>query len=113
MQALPVGEVLEPSLTVDGLRNLILDLRTAGRPLPQAILVSEYDRRELNQDLMGGSVDPVAKADQRPEHDGIAIAVIEGITIFSHPEVRRGKARLLYGPREQPRPGTGKIIVGA
>lgn len=107
---LPVGDAFEPRLTVDGIRNLLLDMRTAGQPMPQAILVSEYDRRELNQDLMGGATETVAKEDQRPEHDGHAIAVIEGVLITSHPDVGRGKAALLFGPHQKPKPGTGKII---
>lgn len=64
--------------------------------MPSAILVSEHDRRDLNQDLLGGSVEPVAKADQRPEHDGQAIGVIEGVVVMSHPDIARGKARLIY-----------------
>jgi hypothetical protein len=83
-------------LTVDGLRSLLADLRAAKRPLPRAILVSEYDRRDLNQDLLAGSVMPVAKQDQAPEHDGQAIGVVEGVIIASHPHVTRGSARLLY-----------------
>lgn len=91
-----LSEALEPRLTVDGIRALLADLRAAERPIPKAILVSEYDRRGLNQDLLGGSVEPVAKADQAPEHDGQAIGVIEGVVIKSHPLIARGKARLVY-----------------
>jgi hypothetical protein len=112
-----VGEALEPRLTVDGLRNLLLDLRTAGKPLPRAILVSEYDRRELNQDLMAGSTVNVSKHDQREDADGAAIGVVEGVIIKAHPHVERGKARLIYGPPPPPEPaklgGEGLIIVGA
>jgi hypothetical protein len=90
-----ISEQLESRLTVDGLRELIADLRLSGE-LPAAILVSEYDRREINQDLLAGSAIEVAKADQRPEHDGDCIAIIEGILVRSHPDVPRGKARLVY-----------------
>ena len=42
------------------------------------------------------------KADQAPAHDGVAIGIVEGVTILSHPDVPRGKARLLYdGPGTQ------------
>lgn len=112
-----VGEALEPRLTVDGLRNLLLDMRTAKKQLPRAILVSEYDRRDLNQDLLSGSVTEVSKQDQRPDHDAAAIGVIEGVIIKSHPHVARGKARLVFGPHAAPSPaklgGEGLIIVGA
>ena len=90
-----IGEVFRPTLTVDGLRNLLQDRRTAGLPMPRAIIVSEYERREINQDLLGGSVSPVAKPDQAPEHDGQAIGVIEGVLILSAPEIGKGKARLV------------------
>lgn len=96
------GEALQPRLTVEGLRELIADLRKQNR-VPQAILVSEYDRRDLNQDLMAGAVIPVAKEDQKPEHDGAAIGVIEGVMIAAHPDIARGKARLLY-PQPAARP---------
>lgn len=90
-----VGDALRPRLTVDGLRQFLADWRKAGRPNPQAILVSEHDRRDLNQDLLAGSVIDVAKPDQSPQHDHDAIGVIEGVPIFSHRDVGRGQARLL------------------
>lgn len=91
-----VGDLIRPALTVDGLRNLLQDRRTAGQPMPRAIVVSERDRRDLNQDLLGGSVQPVARDDQRPEHDGHAIGIIEGVLILSAPEIGKGKARLVF-----------------
>jgi hypothetical protein len=56
-------------------------------------------------------VEPVAKEDQRPEHDGQAIGVIEGVMVRSHPDVPRGKARLIYPPVADTKPlPSGKII---
>lgn len=87
--------------------------------MPFAILVSEYDRRDINQDLLAGSVEPVAKEDHRPEHDGEAIGIIEGVAIRAHRDVPRGKARLVFkDPKLSPPPppklgGEGLIIVGA
>lgn len=111
------GEVcaeVVPRLTYDGLSMLLKDLRAAGQRLPIVIAVSEHERRDLNQEILGASVAPVAKADQVPEHDGAAIGFIEGVMIVSHPDVPRGKARLVYPPvLDQNVPGTGKIIVGA
>jgi hypothetical protein len=86
---------LEPTLTLEGLRELVADLRRAGE-IPQAILVSEYDRRELNQEVLAASKHPVAKEDQRPQHDGDCVAIIEGVPILGHVDVARGKARLVY-----------------
>lgn len=112
-----VGSQLEPRLTAEGIRQLIRDLRDRGQRIPNYIIVSEYDRRDLNQDVMAGSAEPVAKADQRPEHDGEAIAIIEGVMVRSHPDVPRGKARLIYPPVvksvENRLGGEGQIIVGA
>lgn len=90
-----VGDQLQPRLTVDGLRDMIGDLRKAGH-IPTAILVNESDRRDLNQDLLAGSVVSVRKEDQAPEHDGVALGVIEGVVIMSHPDIARGKARLIF-----------------
>jgi hypothetical protein len=109
-----VGSTIEPRLTVDGLRDMIQDRRRRGERIPTVIAVSERDRRDLNQDLLGSSSEPVAKEDQRPEHDGHAIAIIEGVMIVSHRDVARGKARLVFSPVfDQNKAGTGKIIVGA
>lgn len=112
-----VGSQIEPRLTVDGLRDLIRDWRDAGKRLPIAILVSEYDRRDLNQDLMAGSATEVAKPDQRPEHDGECIGCIEGVWVSASSHVPRGKARFVYPPEKAAVStklgGEGRIIVGA
>jgi len=112
-----VGSQIEPRLTVEGLRNLLQDWRKAGHRIPNFILVSEYDRRDLNQDLLAGSAHEVAKQDQRPDHDGEAIGMIEGVMVRSHPDVPRGKARFIYPPVKAQVSdrlgGEGKIMVGA
>lgn len=94
------GAVVQPRLTVDGLREMFADMRKAGEPIPAAILLSEYDRRELNQDLCAGAKEVLEDA-KRPEHDGDAVAIIEGVMITSHRDVPRGSARLLYHERAQ------------
>jgi hypothetical protein len=91
-----VGSQFEPSLTWDGLRNLLGDIRRNGERIPAVLLVSERDRRNLNQEILGNSVTPVAKDDQRPEHDNAAIGFVDGVMIRSHPDVPNGRARLLY-----------------
>ena len=112
-----VGAQVEPRLTVDGLRDLLQDWRRNGQRMPKIIMVSEHDRRDVNQDLLAGSAHEVAKDDQRPEHDGEAIGIIEGVMVRSHPDVPRGKARFLFAPEvrhyEQKLGGEGLIIVGA
>ena len=112
-----VGSAIEPRLTVDGLRDMIQDMRRHGQRIPNIILVSEHERRDLNQDLLAGSAVEVAKADERPEHDGEAIGLVEGVMLRSHPDVPRGKARLIYPPLvqnvENKLGGEGLVIVGA
>lgn len=107
-----VGSQLEPRLTLEGLRDMFRDMRSAGERMPNVVLVSEKERRDLNQDLLGASATPVSKEDQRPEHDGDAVGFIEGVMVRSHPDVPVGKARFIYPPvleGAQPLPA-GKII---
>lgn len=112
-----VGSQVEPRLTVDGLRDLLRDRRARGERMPQVIMVSEHERRDLNQDILSGSVQEVAKDDQRPEHDGECIGIVEGVMVRSHRDVPRGKARFLYAAEvrnvKQKLGGEGLIIVGA
>jgi hypothetical protein len=61
-----VGSQIEPRLTLEGLTDLLKDLRAHGQRLPTVIAVSEHERRDLNQELLGASTGEVAKADQRP-----------------------------------------------
>lgn len=95
-----VGDQFEPQLTLEGLRNLIQDLRAAGERIPTVILVSEYERRDLNQELLAGSTVTVRKEDHAPEHDGAAVGIIEGVMVRSHPDISRGKARFLFPATE-------------
>lgn len=112
-----VGSILEPRLTYDGLTMMLKDMRAAGQRMPSLILVSEYDRRDLNQDVMAASTTPVAKEDQAPEHDGRCICFVEGVPVMSHKDIARGKARLVYPEQYaqamQKLGGEGLIIVGA
>lgn len=107
-----VGAQLEPSLTYEGLRNLLGDMRRRGERMPQIVLLSEYDRRQVNQQLLAASAQPVAKDDQRPEHDNDAIGIVEGVMFRSHPDVPRGKCRMVYPAvieKDKPLP-SGKFI---
>lgn len=96
---------------------MIRDWRKAGVRIPNLILVSEYDRRDLNQDLMAGAQNIVGKEDQRPEHDGEALGCIEGVWVSSSPHVPKGKCRFVYPPEtaevSERIGGEGLIIVGA
>lgn len=112
-----VGSQIEPRLTVEGLRNLIQDLRIAKQRIPTYIVVSEYDRRDLNQDLCAGAKSLDGDDVEKPEHDGKAIGFVEGVMVRSHPDVPRGKARFVFSAEkreiENRLGGEGLIIVGA
>ena len=112
-----VGAEIRPRLTFEGLTMLLQDIRASGGRMPTLILVSERERRDLNQDVLGASVEPVAKADQAPEHDGVCIGFVQGVPVLSSPNVPNGKCRLVYPPEKREVSdrlgGEGKIIVGA
>lgn len=87
-----VGAAVRPRLTVDGLREMIHDLTRAGHR-PQAVLLSEYDRRELIEDLCAASVVPVSKDDEK--NQAAMIPVVEGVQVMAHPDVARGSCRVV------------------
>lgn len=116
-----VGSKIEPRLTVDGLRDMLQDVRRQcvkqGKPMPSYLVVSEYDRRELNQDLCAGAESLCGDDVERPEHDGKALGFIEGVMVRSSPEVGRGQCRLVWSAEkrstENKLGGEGLVIVGA
>lgn len=112
-----VGAQIEPRLTVEGLRDLIQDLRRMKQRIPSYIVVSEYDRRDLNQDLCAGAKSLSGDDVESNEHDFKAVGFIEGVMVRSHPDVPRGRARFVYGTEkrevENKLGGEGLIMVGA
>lgn len=90
-----VGAVLSLALTYEGLSSFIADLISQGRK-PMSVIVSEYDRRELNQQIMDTAIEPVAKHDQRPDGDRVSLGFVQGVMISASPLVARGQARLIY-----------------
>lgn len=93
--AAAVGDHVRLRLTIEGITEMIRDARTAGYR-PQIVLVSEYDRRDLNQDLMGASVREVSKEDEH--NDARQIGIIEGVLIMSHADIARHKCRIVCAP---------------
>jgi hypothetical protein len=106
-----------PHFTVDGFKQLIRDLTKQHGRKPSAIILSEYDRRELNQQVMAGAKNEVAKEDQRERHDGDAIGYIDGVAFVSERGQSRGSCRPVFGAQqlkvEKRLGGEGLIIVGA
>ena len=74
-------------LTLDSVREMINDLRARGLPA-KLVMVSEYDKRELKQELM-------AMGDSLTESDEDVIGFIQGCMVISHRDVPRGTARIL------------------
>ena len=74
-------------LTLESVREMINDLRARGLPA-KLIMVSEYDKRDLKQELM-------AMGDSPAESDEDVIGLIQGCMVISHPDVPRGTARIL------------------
>jgi hypothetical protein len=106
-----------PHFTVDGFKQLVRDLTKQHGRKPSAIILNEYDRRELNQEVMSTSKTAVSKEDQRESHDGAAIGYIDGVAFVSERGQSRGSCRPVFGARqlkvENKLGGEGLIIVGA
>lgn len=83
------------ALTLDGIRSLIRDLRAAGQ-VPAAILVSEFEKKDLKEELMSYAGATMADAEELRDR---SIAIVEGVVIASHKHVPRGKAWIV--PRAQ------------
>jgi len=84
----------EPTLTVAGLRELIEDLRRAGR-VPRAIVLSAHDKNSIKDELEGdGQKHKVDDREKDPTLDEV-VAIILGVPILSHPEISRGRARII------------------
>lgn len=74
-------------LTIESVREMINDLRARGLPA-KLVMVSEYDKRELKQELM-------AMGESLAESDEDVIGLIQGCMVISHRDVPRGTARIL------------------
>ena len=74
-------------LTLESVREMIADLRARGLPA-KLVMVSEYDKRELKQELM-------AMGDSLAASDEDVIGIIQGCMVISHRDVPRGTARIL------------------
>jgi len=80
-----------PRLTVDGLRDMILDLKRSG-VIPVGIVVSEIDKIDLKFDIMAYAEETSPDAEETVD---MAIAIIEGVPVVSSPTQRRGVATIL------------------
>jgi len=72
---------------------MIEDLRRAGISV-RAVVLSEYDKNSVKDELNGtGTKLPLLDRDE-PKNEEL-VAMILGVPILSHPEVSRGKARIV------------------
>lgn len=85
-------------LTVEGLRELLGDLRSAGRT-PVAIVLSPHDKNSIKDELENtGTRLKVDDRERDPTLDEV-IAIIENVPITSHPDISRGKAQILFSDK--------------
>ena len=83
-------------LTLESVREMINDLRARGLPA-NIVMVSEYDKRDLKQELM-------AMGETLSDTDENVIGFIQGCMVISHRDVPRGKA-IISKYEHKPRPG--------
>ena len=72
---------------IDGLRNMIGDLRRGGIT-PKAIVLSKRDRLDVNDDIMAMSVSPVSQEDANRK---LQIGYVDGVMIGWNRNVSNGK----------------------
>lgn len=82
------------ALTLDGIRNLICDLRAAGQ-VPGAILLSEREKKDIKLEIMSYATEVSPDAEETLDR---CLAMIGGVPVVSHPAVTPGKCRIL--PRD-------------
>jgi len=74
------------------LRELVAALRREGK-VPAALLLHPFDAKDLKFDLMAGAQETSPDAEATVDR---AIAIIEGVAVVCHKDVRRGMTKLLY-----------------
>jgi len=89
---------LSYTLKLQGLRELILDLKAVGR-LPVVILISENEARDLKQEMLEDK--PISRIGEHgPEDvpDNEALCFLEGVLIQPDKNVPTGKVWLVPTP---------------
>jgi hypothetical protein len=92
------GEINRLYISVDGLANMIDDLRARGLQ-PVSIALSKRDRRDLNDDLMSLSKAEISKADAADNQ--MHIGMIKGVMIGWNRHVQNGKCAVNLKPAQQ------------
>jgi len=98
------GEPFSVRMTYDGLRDMVQEQKTLGR-VPKILLVSEYDRNEITQELQAHSLTPVAKSDEDKFNQ--TLGFMEGCMVLAHRDVPRGRIRVIC---EKPNADAQRVI---
>lgn len=86
------GEPFSVRFTYDAITDMIREQRRLGRT-PKLLLVSEYDRNEIIQEIQSQSVTPVPKADEDKFNQ--TLGFIDGCLTLAHRDVPKGKIRVI------------------
>lgn len=82
---------LRLAISFAGLRMMLQDLRKKGI-VPMAILVSPFEAKDLKRELIDTSPQKLADCWDTADE---AVGIIEGVMVTSHPNIERGKCRLI------------------
>lgn len=100
------GEPFTVRFTYDSLTDMIREQRRLGRT-PKLLLVSEYDRNEIIQEIQAHSVSPVPKDDEDKFNQ--TLGFIDGCLALAHRDVPKGKVRVICA---RPNVDTQRAIHG-
>ncbi len=100
------GEPFSIRFTYDALRDMVQEQRRIGRN-PRLLIVSEYDRNEIIQELQAHSSEPVPKNDEDKFNQ--TLGFIEGCMVLAHRDQPKGKIRVICA---RPNPDTQRVISG-
>lgn len=86
------GEPFTVRFTHDALRDMVREQKALGRE-PKLLIVSEYDRNEIIQELQAHSKEPVKRSDEDKFNQ--TLGFIEGCMVLAHRDQDRGKVRVI------------------
>lgn len=100
------GEPFSIRMTYDALRDAVQEQKTLGRD-PRLIIVSEYDRNEILQELQAHSETPVPKNDE--DKFDQTLGFMEGCMVLAHRDNPKGRIRIICA---RPNADTQRVISG-
>jgi len=100
------GEPFSIRFTYDALRDMVQEQRGLGRN-PQLLVVSEYDRNEVVQELQAHSTSDVPKYDEDKFNQ--TLGFVEGCMVLAHRDQPRGQIRVICA---RPNADKERVISG-